>query len=742
VGWEGSLVPVTVQGDPGDRVWFPSSPKTGFRFAPAWSGIWAIGFPVHMPLAPFGVVPASGTLELLVPITDLPGEGDLRHFQGYAVSAGGQGFTGTPTSFVRLGCAFSPDCDSSGVPDACEIQSGAVSDCNHNGIPDACDVSAGTLPDCNGNGTADVCDIQGGSSFDCDLDGIPDECQYDCNGNGVADVCDVQFGTSQDCDGDLVPDECNADCNANGVPDACDIAAGTSLDVNGNGVPDECQSPASVYLVDDDGPPYGADGTPAKPFDTLGKAFAYAIDGNTILVADGTYRGPENRGLAFAGRDLTVVSQGGAAAVVIDCEGQDRAFVLDTGTTLAARLEGLTIRNGEAEDAQPNPGLGGGVLITLGGAGTLVDCVIEDCNATNGGGLHVNSQSHAWLEGCTVRRNTAPSGIANVGGAGISSFGLPSTGTLVIVGCTLSENLSGSGSAIFTYSGTTVVDSCDVSQNQYAGFGYTSAIWHAGSGKLQVLRSSITQNEGGGLAGGVHSQATGSLLVSHCILDGNTSSSLGGAISVRNFGQLKLTTIVEDCRITGNSSGEGAALNAINVPSIQVRNCTIAQGSAIQGGAAYLENVSWAVFRNCVVWGNTASFSGASFHASNSTVDVDSCDVQGGLSGTIALNGTTFLWGAANLDANPLFADPDGPDNSPATWADNDYRLGPFSPCADAGDNASVGADVLDLDGDLDVLEPVPFDLDLLPRFEDDPAVPDTGLGAAPIVDLGAFERP
>ncbi|HVS20123.1 MAG TPA: hypothetical protein VMT18_16080 [Planctomycetota bacterium] len=49
---------------------------------------------------------------------------------------------------------------------------------------------------------------------------------------------------------------------------------------------------------------------------------------------------------------------------------------------------------------------------------------------------------------------------------------------------------------------------------------------------------------------------------------------------------------------------------------------------------------------------------------------------------------------------------------------------------------------MFDLDGDLDFLEPVPFDLDLLPRFEDDPAVPDMGAGTAPIVDQGAYERP
>ena len=37
--------------------------------------------------------------------------------------------------------------------------------------------------------------------------------------------------------------------------------------------------------------------------------------------------------------------------------------------------------------------------------------------------------------------------------------------------------------------------------------------------------------------------------------------------------------------------------------------------------------------------------------------------------------------------------------------------------------------------------EPVPLDLDLLPRFVDDPAVTDTGSGTPPLVDLGTYER-
>jgi hypothetical protein len=64
------------------------------------------------------------------------------------------------------------------------------------------------------------------------------------------------------------------------------------------------------------------------------------------------------------------------------------------------------------------------------------------------------------------------------------------------------------------------------------------------------------------------------------------------------------------------------------------------------------------------------------------------------------------------------------------------------SPCLDAGDNAGVAPDVLDLDGDANTSEPVPFDLDGGARFADVPSAPDVGAGVAPLVDMGSYERP
>jgi len=81
--------------------------------------------------------------------------------------------------------------------------------------------------DCNGNGVPDECDLDSGASQDCNINHVPDECepQQDCNSNGIQDICDIAAGTSQDCTHNGVPDECEslADCNADGIHDACQL---------------------------------------------------------------------------------------------------------------------------------------------------------------------------------------------------------------------------------------------------------------------------------------------------------------------------------------------------------------------------------------------------------------------------------------------------------------------------------------------------------------------------------------
>ena len=95
------------------------------------------------------------------------------------------------------------------------------------------------------------------------------------------------------------------------------------------------------------------------------------------------------------------------------------------------------------------------------------------------------------------------------------------------------------------------------------------------------------------------------------------------------------------------------------------------------------------------------------------------CDIQGG-----------GFPGTGNLDIDPMFVDPLGPDGLPGT-VDDDLRLQAVSPCIDAADSTAPP---------IDPFEPMPFDLDGNARFIDDTETEDTGVEECPIVDMGAYE--
>ncbi len=212
--------------------------------------------------------------------------------------------------------------------------------------------------------------------------------------------------------------------------------------------------------------------------------------------------------------------------------------------------------------------------------------------------------------------------------------------------------------------------------------------------------------------------------------------------------------LIADCLFAGNVGGRCGALFLCSAsftsepsPYYVVSDCTfVGNATSEYGGAIRAGDNVQAIVSNSILWGNAAGLGGSQLAFApcgagvTYSVTVEYSDVQGG-AGAAYVSSGTLVWGAGNSDQDPLFADLDGPDDDPDTWFDNDLRPGPFSPCVDAADNFRVPPDVLELDGDGDTSEPLPFDLDGNPRFLDDPMVSDTGNGSPPIVDMGAYEK-
>lgn len=79
---------------------------------------------------------------------------------------------------------------------------------------------------------------------------------------------------------------------------------------------------------------------------TIQDAIDVALHGDTIIVADGVYTGPGNRDIDFNGKSVTIRSENGPEATIIDCQGEGYGFEIVGNKSGPARIEGFTIRHG------------------------------------------------------------------------------------------------------------------------------------------------------------------------------------------------------------------------------------------------------------------------------------------------------------------------------------------------------------------------------------------------------------
>jgi predicted outer membrane repeat protein len=224
------------------------------------------------------------------------------------------------------------------------------------------------------------------------------------------------------------------------------------------------------------------------------------------------------------------------------------------------------------------------------------------------------------------------------------------------------------------------------------------------------------------------SASTGASIFS-VLFSGNSAVFHGGGVAAQSASP----TLV-NCQFVGNSSGANgsgvASLNSFGAApgNPLIVNATFSENTGPQGVVTNLDTSSLTM-HNSIVWGNADANTPIGNFGPGDTTATYSI-IEGGYTGP----GTNIL----NVD--PLYADPDGADNMPGT-IDDDLSLQSGSPAVDAGDNTVLVADIADLDSDGDRSEAVPLDFTGLSRLTDDPSMPDSGNGSAPLVDLGARER-
>ncbi len=492
----------------------------------------------------------------------------------------------------------------------------------------------------------------------------------------------------------------------------------------------------TAWYVDDDAPndpgpgdPKVSDllenGTAEHPFDAIEEGIDASTAGDTVLVLDGTYIGAGNKDLDFGGKAITVRSASGdPATCVINCQDHGRGFHFHNGEDADSVVQDLTIRNANSD---------AGSIYCQRASPTLLNCTIQDSVATFGAGVCCDDGASPTLTNCTMENNTASRG----GGVGCSQNSCPT-----LTNCILRHNIAAYGAGLWCFQNSCpTLTYCTITDNAYSDYGAgvdcdgsEPTLTHCtlsdnradyGGGALHCRYASptltlciISNNAGGDGGGGLCSRYESNPTLTECTITGNTANNGGGGILCSGA-----TATLTHCTVSGNTAAYGGGMDCLSFSNPMLTNCVITGNTATDRGGGVRCGESSPTLTNCIISGNTAASWGGGmcceFDANptlaNCTVTGNTADAGGGLACPQSASPTLthcILWadtpgeihvdkdsdpnvtysnvrggwtGIGNIDNDPLFVDPDGPDNDPDTEEDNDYHLSTGSPCIEAG---------------------------------------------------------
>jgi parallel beta-helix repeat protein len=170
-------------------------------------------------------------------------------------------------------------------------------------------------------------------------------------------------------------------------------------------------------------------------YPTIQAAIDAAVDGDTVLVAPGTYVERIN----FKGKAILVTNSGGASVTTIDGDQKGTVVTFWTSETSASMLSGFTITRGgvnseaggiSCHESQPtirdctisgnsSTRSGGGIKADFGSAPTIENNVITGNSAQQSGGVCLVESPGALIRGNTITGNSAFDNGYGIGG-GIS----------------------------------------------------------------------------------------------------------------------------------------------------------------------------------------------------------------------------------------------------------------------------------------------------------------------------------
>lgn len=390
-------------------------------------------------------------------------------------------------------------------------------------------------------------------------------------------------------------------------------------------------------------------------FPAIQPALNAAAQGDTVLVAAGTYTGSGNTDLQIA-TSLVLRGADGSAETLIDCAGSGRGVSVLPG--VAAVIEGFAITGANTS--------GDGAAIRVDAAQARVaDCELYANQTTGsgarGGAIHVESGALV-VDNCFIHDNSATANTSY--GGGISAR----KSDLTCIDTELRANQADDGGAIHVYG--------DYSNKPL----------------IALTRCTLAGNIAGSLGGGWYCSYA-DVVVEESRVENNYSDWTGSGMFLSSLGSFSLHNSFIDRNLSGYVGG-GVYLSGAELAVIE--NSAMTNNAGFNGGGLYLSQADSLLVSNCVVLGNSAtSLYGAGgisiFFESSGTIrnsiirDNEPAQLDIYYTCPVAVRYSDILdgWeGQGNIDADPLFVDP--------AW--DYYTLRPASPCIDTGDPALTDA--------------------------------------------------
>jgi hypothetical protein len=398
---------------------------------------------------------------------------------------------------------------------------------------------------------------------------------------------------------------------------------------------------------------------------TIQQGITAAANGDTVLIAPGTYTGPSNRNLSFLNKDLVLRSEQGPTVTTIDCQSLGRGFILLDAESPMVR--GITIKNGAGDS--------GAGIFCVGAQPEIVNCVFRNNVATERGGGLCCVWSSVELDSCQFIDNTARvNGFQGTGG-GI----YVENSTLTVAHGSFVNNLTGTrGGGMRSHGATLHVTDCLFQLNRSSdGSGGAMALDAFTSGSTASCRFIDNVAPFGGAIVSDFSAHIFSSCRFEDNLAGQAFECTGGAVQCG----LDASLTFRDCLFSGNSAddiketGNGGAIYVDQRGQAELNHCTLYNnrasiGDFFPGHGSGLFVRGQAFLRNTIIAFSPEAE--AVYCSGDGNVTAECCDIYGNDGGDWVgcladLDGTD-----GNISEGPFFCDPEN----------GDFGLAHFSPCA------------------------------------------------------------